>query len=310
MQNTGGGAVKRIYVKVFGFSDVERHALNTVFRLSATRSSAYALWSPEARDKASVLLLDGESWEAALELANPANDKLKLIWVGEKAPSKSWKAFSRPLQWAAVVEAMDRLHGPAVPAVAAAAAALDLDLDFNLDAPAESATRPADLAAASDLDLDLGSFGGDYADTDPASLATSAISPAPAVVATPAQADSQRVLIVDADRDARLYMRAKLATAGLPTVDEAATGAEAQQLLRFNHYKLVVLDLELADFSGWKLLQQLRQLEPRIPHVIITGQRLSPVDTLRARFGAASGALAKPLDPVRLHSLLRHAQRH
>ena len=44
MTNTGGEAVKRVFVKVFGFDDVERHALNTVFRLSETRPVAYALW--------------------------------------------------------------------------------------------------------------------------------------------------------------------------------------------------------------------------------------------------------------------------
>ena len=34
--------------KVVGFRDVERHALNTVFRVSAEQPTCYALWTPEA----------------------------------------------------------------------------------------------------------------------------------------------------------------------------------------------------------------------------------------------------------------------
>ena len=37
---------QRIYVSVVGFSDVERHALNTIFRLSEERDVSYAPWVP------------------------------------------------------------------------------------------------------------------------------------------------------------------------------------------------------------------------------------------------------------------------
>lgn len=71
MTNTGGGAVQRIFVKVFGFSAVEHRALNSVFRLSETRRIAHALWTAAAPDAAEMALIDGDSREAALELANP-----------------------------------------------------------------------------------------------------------------------------------------------------------------------------------------------------------------------------------------------
>ena len=37
---------QRVFVKVTGFTDVERHALNTVFRLSEQRGIIYSLWVP------------------------------------------------------------------------------------------------------------------------------------------------------------------------------------------------------------------------------------------------------------------------
>ena len=134
MTNTSGTAVKRIFVKVFGFSDVERHALNTVFRLSETRPTAYALWVESAPDAAEIALIDGDNWEAALELANPAHDSLKLIWVGDQAPVRASLVVARPLQWAAVIDGMDALL-----------AATDADPRADLDNDSNAATEPAPL---------------------------------------------------------------------------------------------------------------------------------------------------------------------
>ena len=50
-----------VFVKVVGFRDVERHALNTVFRLSMERPTCYALWTPEAPVMPHITLLDVES---------------------------------------------------------------------------------------------------------------------------------------------------------------------------------------------------------------------------------------------------------
>jgi len=118
--------VTRVFVKVVGFTDVERHALNTVFRLSESRDTVYSLWLPEAPSAPKLALIDGQSYEARLELASPhADPGVKLLWVGAGAPAHAWRSFERPLQWSEVVQAMDELYAP--PPV------LDLDLDFDLD---------------------------------------------------------------------------------------------------------------------------------------------------------------------------------
>jgi CheY-like chemotaxis protein len=115
---------RRVFIKVVGFGDVERHALNTVFRLSEDRDTAYSLWEPEAPAKPELVLLDGNAYEARLEAESPANRKLKLVWIGEHAPAATWRAFKRPIVWAEVVQAMDQLFAPAD---------LDFDIEFGGD---------------------------------------------------------------------------------------------------------------------------------------------------------------------------------
>jgi CheY-like chemotaxis protein len=277
MTNTGGEAVKRIFVKVFGFDDVERHALNTVFRLSETRPTAYAPWTAAAPDEADIALIDGDSWEATLELANPAHDDLKLIWIGDNAPSRARLVFKRPLQWAAVIDGMDELLAAELPQAAGKEPELDLDL-------------LSESTALLDLDLDFDSA----ADTAPAPLEASAPQP-----------EHAQVLVVDADRDARLYLRARLAMAGLLLVDEAATGAEALKLIDSRLYRLVVLDMDLPDVERWDMVKKVGASRPAIEFLILTGSRLSPIDAVRGWFAGARGSLRKPLHPVKLKRLLR-----
>lgn len=281
MTNTGGGAVKRIFVKVFGFDDVERHALNTVFRLSETRPTAYAPWTAGAPDAADLALIDGDSWEAALELANPAHDKLTLIWIGDNAPPRARLVFKRPLQWAAVIDGMDELLASELPQAVSKPSEPELDLDLDL---------LSESTALLDLDLDFDSG----ADTAPAPLEA----PAP-------EAEHAQVLVVDADRDARLYLRARLAMAGLLEVDEAASGTEAVKLMDTRLYKLVVLDMDLPDVERWEMVKKVGASRPPVEFLILTGSRLSWLDAVRGWFAGARGSLRKPLHPGKLKRLLR-----
>lgn len=279
MTNTGGEAVKRVFVKVFGFDDIERHALNTVFRLSETRPTAYALWTAAAPDEADLALVDGDSWEAAIELANPAHDDLKLVWIGDNAPNRASLVVKRPLQWAAVIEGLDALlAADQLPATGKAA-----DAELDLDLLSES-------SALVDLDLDFDS----EAPTAPSPLEE----PAP----EPQQA---QVLVVDADRDARLYLRARLAMAGHLLVDEAATGTEALKLMDTRLYKLLILDMDLPDIESWEMVKRVEASRPPIEFLILTGSNLSPVDAVRGWFAGARGSLRKPLHPGKLKYLLR-----
>ena len=99
-----------VFVKVVGFRDAERHALNTVIRLSMDRGTQYQLWSPDLLVSPQLVVLDVDSYEGGMALASPTfNRQLKLISVGENQPEIAWRHFTRPLNWMAVVQAMDQL---------------------------------------------------------------------------------------------------------------------------------------------------------------------------------------------------------
>lgn len=130
---------QRIYVAVVGFSDVERHALNTIFRLSEDRELSYAPWTPltapgapPANFTAEVALVDGESAEAVLAHARVTPPGQRLIWIGQDAPAHAWRVLERPIQWAEVLHDLDAVYA------ARQADSGFLDLDVTAPAPLES----------------------------------------------------------------------------------------------------------------------------------------------------------------------------
>ncbi|NPC54350.1 response regulator [Caenimonas soli] len=242
---------QRIFVKVMGFTDVERHALNTIFRLSEQRGTIYSLWESGAPEPPRLALIDGQSYEARLELESPRNSLLKLIWVGAVAPAHAWRIFDRPLSWPDVVKSMDEL--------------------FSLPEP---------------VDFDLG-FDESAMETWP-----------------PSDAIPKRALIASADRDERLYLRAKLALADLTQADEAETGAQALELVRAHHYAVALVDFALPDVNGWAFLKELTEARPAIEHVIVTKARASWGERARGWFAGAKGFFDKPPHPGKLQDLL------
>lgn len=123
---------QRVLVGVVGFSDVERHALNTVFRLSEERGLSYAPWVPPvpadvnaALVPPQVMLVDGSSAEAVLSHARQLPRGQWLIWVGPDAPEHAWRVLERPIQWVNILHDLD-----AVFAVHQADSGL-LDLDIT-----------------------------------------------------------------------------------------------------------------------------------------------------------------------------------
>ncbi len=99
-----------IWVKVVGFSGVERHSINTLFRLSVRQTPAYCLWTPDAPAPPHVSLIDMDCHEAEVELASPTfNPNLKIICVGAKTHSTAWRSFHRPVDWNSMVQVLDGL---------------------------------------------------------------------------------------------------------------------------------------------------------------------------------------------------------
>ncbi len=138
--------VKRIFIRVVGFTGAERHALNTVFRLSqepqSGRSFSFEPWLPGNPETASLALIDGANGSASQELTDlHHNHGMGLIWVGAVSPSKAWRTFRRPLRWPEVLTAMDMYFEPKT----------EPDYqqtDAALPAQTDNATEPAAWPAA------------------------------------------------------------------------------------------------------------------------------------------------------------------
>jgi len=240
-----------VYVKVVGFRDVERHALNTVFRLSMTRSISYGLWTPDAPVSPRLVLMDLDSPEAALELDAPhLGVQPMMICIGAGAPARANRAFERPLHWPDVVSAMDSLFS----------------------------TDQAPDAVATQFD--------DIIESDPP----------PAI---------KVVLLIDPNKEDRLYLRARLALGNLTEVDDASTAAQALDWAKKRHYDLVILSLDVPDMEGWELIRQLVTLEPAIGRIVVTSKDKSWHMREHAENSGCWGLLEKPFDPVQIIELLQ-----
>lgn len=136
---------QRVFVKVVGFTDVERHALNTVFRLSEHRDPAYAPWLegaqgvPAAPD---VLLLDGDSAEAVLAHVRELPAGQRLIWVGAGAPTHAWRVLSRPIPWAVLLTDLDAMFAARL----ADSGYLDLDVSTPVPLDVANVSLPPERA--------------------------------------------------------------------------------------------------------------------------------------------------------------------
>lgn len=246
---------QRVFVKVVGFSSAERHALNTVFRLSEERDIMYSLWVPGVPEAPRLLLLDGESADGRAEARAGGAAHAQLVWVGSGAPAQAWRSYRRPIAWTDVLQALD-----------------------------------ASFAAPGAIDIDLGAAT-DAMDTQPPE-------PAPQPL---------RALIAGADREQRLYLRARLALAGVVLVDEAETGPQAAALAGRQPYGLVLLVHQLPQVDAWTVLKHLRT-GGAPPQVVMAKAGVSLADRMRARLGGASALLAIPIEPGDLHAALRLAQ--
>ena len=97
-----------VWVKVVGFSDAERHSLNTIFRVSRPDGPNYVLWTLDDAASPNVAVIDVDSYEAGLDLVSPGfNPHLKMIAVGDSAPLGAWRAVQRPVDWTAMVQMLD-----------------------------------------------------------------------------------------------------------------------------------------------------------------------------------------------------------
>jgi CheY-like chemotaxis protein len=113
-------------------------------------------------------------------------------------------------------------------------------------------------------------------------------------------------LLVGLSRPDRLYLRARLALAGLTEVDDVDTAADASVKVSQRQYDLVVVSLELIDADPWLLVQTLKDMPTPVRSIIVA----TDAPTWRAMGMAEDlgciGLLEIPFEPQQVLDLLQN----
>jgi len=112
---------------------------------------------------------------------------------------------------------------------------------------------------------------------------------------------NRQILIVDDDPSIRTLLRLVAERRG-HSVDVAADGAEAMQLLKERQYDLAVIDLMMPRVNGYELVDGLRRFEQRPTIVIATAMTDSLIGLLDAEL--VHSIIRKPFDIEMLGALM------
>ena len=110
------------------------------------------------------------------------------------------------------------------------------------------------------------------------------------------------VLIVDDDEGVRTTIVDILTLAEL-TVAAAASAGEALAAQRADPARVAVVDYRLPDATGLELVTQLKQADPDLPVIVLTGN--ASLETAVAAVGQVDDYLTKPVPPTRLLQAVR-----
>jgi CheY-like chemotaxis protein len=128
------------------------------------------------------------------------------------------------------------------------------------------------------------------------------------VAIEPDHTGRRRVLVVDDDVTARMYLRAKLSLFDDVDVYEATNGDEAVQISQFTLFDGVLLDINMNGQDGYAVCRTIkrnsRSLGSKPPKIYIVTSRKGIVDRLRATLAGADAFMSKPPHPAQLNALL------
>lgn len=128
------------------------------------------------------------------------------------------------------------------------------------------------------------------------------------VAIEPDHTGRRRVLVVDDDVTARMYLRAKLSLMDDVDVYEAANGDEAVQISQFTPFDGVLLDVNMTGQDGYAVCRAIKRnsksLGAKLPKIYIVTSRSGVVERLRATLAGADAFLSKPPHPAHLNALL------
>lgn len=105
--------------------------------------------------------------------------------------------------------------------------------------------------------------------------------------------NKKRLLLVDDDTALRTALREQLDLNNEFATTEASNGAEAIDLLKGDHFDLVLLDVGLPDLDGREVCRSVRRAGVKVPIIMLTGAS-GDSDTILGLDAGANDYVAKP----------------
>jgi CheY-like chemotaxis protein len=96
----------------------------------------------------------------------------------------------------------------------------------------------------------------------------------------------KRALVIDDDAPVRRVLHAVVTGLGFET-DAAANGSEGLARFESHPYDVVLTDLLMPGMTGWEVLEAVRERNPKMPVIIITGSAGHDNDRRVAQPGVA-----------------------
>ena len=116
-----------------------------------------------------------------------------------------------------------------------------------------------------------------------------------------------RIIIIDDDETIRTAFSRTLRDEGF-NVDTAPDGKTALDKSQVKHYDLALVDIRLPDIEGTNLLKILREKNPKIKEIIMTGYP-SIENAIKVIDDGANAYLVKPLNPSAVLAKIREKLR-
>ena len=119
-----------------------------------------------------------------------------------------------------------------------------------------------------------------------------------------------RILVVDDDRNTRLYLQVTLEEEGYK-VFTAENGEDALSVMDREYIDLVIVDIMMPKMNGYEFTRVLRETNNNLPILMVTAKQL-PEDKKQGFLVGIDDYITKPIDEeemlLRIKALLRRAQ--
>jgi CheY-like chemotaxis protein len=215
---------------------------------------------------------------------------------------------------AAALNTLELLQAEKVGTAIASVEAINRELAIPLDDIITDATTVLDRYAGHDEDIIARLRHLLYRAREIRSLihkAGSAIAPQPrqTPTATAPRLAGTRILVVDADESIRRAAHQLLGNLGA-SVETARDAHEAIALMRQSPYATALVDIRLPDLDGYEAFKRLREAQPNVPIILMTGFGWDPSHSIvKARQEGLQIVLYKPFRADRLMEAVEQALR-